>query len=358
MRELPSVRHRVGTALIGIAVIAGAVAYVHHIDWRTTLLVIGGAAPAMLTLAYGFHLLSLLAKSGVWWVCLRAVGTPTFATVARLTFLSAALNSLLVANSGEAGRVVLISRLSGLRGASAFATVALERLINVGGFVVVLLIVASLLPLPAPVQRAILGGMGLMAVVALCVVARRGRGRSLTRRSRSALPRFARVMRVQLARVLLAVQRIATARRMACASVLTLTDWTCQLASYHLVARAAHLPISLAGSVLALLAVNLGLVVRVTPGNVGIFELAYAAAAASQGAPAAAAVGVGMLIHLVQDVPTIVLGLVSGRTLRRRVNAMRATVMLTAPGMLPTSGMRSANSHLGEDLPAPGGTIS
>ena len=344
-------RRRLGALLVGAAIIAGGAAYLHHIDWHTTLAVIAGAAPAALALAYGLHVVSLLAKAGVWWVCLRAIGRPAFTIVLRLTFLGSALNSLLVANSGEVGRVMLISRLTGMRISSAFATVAAERLINICGFVMVLIAAAWWMPLPAPMGRWMLGGAGIIVMTVVVIGLRRGgRAVSIARPPRRKPRRVVRAMCIHLRRTLLAVRRIGTPARLASAGAMTLVDWTCQLASYHLVARAAHLPIPLSGSVLALLAVNLGLVVRVTPGNVGIFEVAYAAVAVSQGAPPAAALGVGMLIHLVQDLPTIVLGLASGHSLKRSAGVTRALVDLTA-GMSATGPCRL------DKLPPAGGTI-
>lgn len=352
MREQRSpYRRRLGALLAGLAIIAGGAAYLHHIDWHTTLAVIAGAVPSALALAYGFHVVSLLAKAGVWWVCLRAIGRPAFWIVARLTFLGSALNSLLVANSGEVGRVVLISRLTGIRTSSAFATVAVERLINICGFVMVLVATAAWLPLPAPTGRWMLGGAGIIVLAIVFVGLRRNHAVAITRRPRRKPRRMVRAMRVHLRRTLLAVRRIGTPARLASAGAMTLVDWTCQLASYHLVARAAHLPMPLSGSVLALLAVNLGLAVRVTPGNVGIFEIAYATAAASQGAPPAAALGVGMLIHLVQDLPTIVLGLAFGHSLKRSAGVTRALAGLTA-------GMSESGPCMLDKVPPAGGTIS
>ena len=123
----------------------------------------------------------------------------------------------------------------------------------------------------------------------------------------------------------------------------------CELGSYHLVARAAQLPLSLTGSLIALLSVNLGFVLRATPANVGVFELSYAAAAVAQGAPAGAALAVGMLIHLVQDVPTIALGLVLGRPL------MRSAPEPITPVLAPTIATAVASAKL-RGLPSNGGT--
>jgi hypothetical protein len=323
---------------------AAGVLYARHVQWARALAVIQQASPGSLGLATGFHFLSLFAKAGAWLVCLRAVGHPRLATVTRATFVGATLNSLFVGSSGEAGRVVIMTRATGLRSYAILTTVALERLLNIGGFVVFLCATAVVVPLPFGLGRAIPVAIAGVAITGWLVSRRRAAPRIafVSARRRERRHRLRRRARVCARRTIAIARRIITRRRLAVAIPLTLLDWSFQLTSYHLVARAAHLPVPIAGSLVALLAVNLGLVIRVTPGNVGIFELAYATAAHTYGVPMDAALAVGLLIHLVQDLPTIVVGLVLGHQLVRRGRGARtppavAAVMssVVAPGTTP-----------------------
>lgn len=302
----------VGVALLGIA---GA-GYVRHVNWRGTLAVMQHASVLILGVATAFHLVSLLSKAGAWFICLRALGTSRYRLVVRATFVGATLNGLFMGSVGEAGRVMIMTRATGLRTYAVLTTVALERLLNTGGFVAMLCVALVITPLRIAAVPVAIAAAAVL-VVAVFLARRSGR------QSRSASPRRAgrrarrllRVSRVHALRIARIARRVVTPRRLAVAIPLTLLDWMCQLASYHLVARAAHLPLGIMGSLVALLAVNTGLVARVTPGNIGVFELAYATAAHSLGAPMDAALGVGMLIHLAQDLPTIALGVLLGRQL-------------------------------------------
>ena len=53
---------------------------------------------------------------------------------------------------------------------------------------------------------------------------------------------------------------------------------------------------------------NAGLLLRATPGNVGVFQLAYALAAGYFGVPNDTALAVALLIQTLQIVPTTGLG--------------------------------------------------
>src|SRR6185312_10746373 len=99
-------------------------------------------------------------------------------------------------------------------------------------------------------------------------------------------------MRAGFERFIERLAHIVTLRRMGAALVLTLVNWGTQIASYHLTAVAAHFPISIAGSITAMLLVNVGFLARATPGNVGFFQFVYAATAQAMGLSKDAAVGV------------------------------------------------------------------
>lgn len=76
---------------------------------------------------------------------------------------------------------------------------------------------------------------------------------------------------------------------------------------------------------LALLVVNLSFVVRLTPGNVGVFQLLYALAATSTGLDKDSAVAVAFLISLIQYIPITIIGLLLARSLTADTHASGVT---------------------------------
>ena len=302
----------VRTARLGMIalVLVGTLVYVQRVPWTPAIGTMRHASLALLALALCFHFMALTGKAGIWWVFLRPLGGPPFTTVARGTLMGATLNILFVGSSGEAGRVLLMSRLTGIPSASVLATVMLERAVDLCGFLTLLACAALLFPIPR------MPGIGVWVVLSIAVIALAHWACSTRARRRIAAPSasHALVRRCQryARHVFASTREIATTRRVAVAVTLTLVDWCSELASYSLIAHAAHFPIGVRGSLLALLAVNVGFVVRVTPGNVGVFELVYASVAHSLGLPTDIAFGVALMLHLVQDVPTAMLGLVFG----------------------------------------------
>jgi uncharacterized membrane protein YbhN (UPF0104 family) len=92
--------------------------------------------------------------------------------------------------------------------------------------------------------------------------------------------------------------------------LLSLVNWAAQIATYHLVAVAAHFPISIVGSVTTLITANVGFLVRATPGNVGVFQVVYGVTAQALGLDKARAVAVALLLQLIQNLPVTLLAMV------------------------------------------------
>ena len=303
--RLTSKRFLHGALTLGM--VALLVYYARTVHWDAAWRAIRSASPWLLFLAALANLATVGSKALVWWIFLRPVGAPSLGLAMRATAAGAGINNLLIANSGEAARAVLVTRSSEATGTGVVAALALERLFDFIGYVLVLIGAAFLLPLPEDVARwrpAAVATLGAIVVVLIALLAHAPQapppGQKITgvvARARAGFERF--------------IERLAhivTLRRMGAALALTVVNWGTQIASYHLTAVAAHFPISVAGSITAMLLVNVGFLARATPGNVGFFQFVYAATAQAMGLSKDAAVGVALLLQVVQNVPVTVLG--------------------------------------------------
>ena len=272
------------------------------------------------------NLVSLVAKGAIWWLFLRPTGDAPLWLTVRATIAGAAVNNFLVAHSGDAARVVLVSRAMRRPSSLALAALALERIFDAAGYVVLLVVAAFVLPMPELIARWRLPAVIALAAMTAVFVVRLRRppptgtveqAKELDERPDTLLGRASAYFR-NFGR---SVAQVTTAGRLLAALGLSLISWVAQVATYHLTATAAHFPITLAGTIAALLAVNLSFLLRATPGNVGIFQATYALAAGAMGLAKDPAIAVAVLIQLVvQLIPTTVLGaaLVPGMVFRRR----------------------------------------
>jgi uncharacterized membrane protein YbhN (UPF0104 family) len=108
-------------------------------------------------------------------------------------------------------------------------------------------------------------------------------------------------------RIVAGLRGLVSGPRASAALVLSLVSWALQVATYHLVAVAMRFPITVAGSVVEVIAANLAFVLRPTPGSVGVFQLVYALTAEATGLSKDAAVGVAVLLQVLQVLPVLLL---------------------------------------------------
>lgn len=307
------------TRALHLAVSAGIIAllvvFARKVDWATSWAVIRGSDPWLIALAILINIVSLAFKGVRWWIFIRPITPVRLGLAMRATVAGAGLNNVLVAQGGDAARVIFVTRATGSSSAKILASLALERLFDVAVFVVVLACAAFLLPLPFDVTAWRLPAtLGLIALTALTVyLIRRPEAKPAERATETVTaavaPSLFQRARDYGKRFLSGVATLSTGPRFAGAMGLSILAWLGQIACYHVSALAAHFPIPLWGTIASFLAVNLGLAIRATPGNVGFFQLMYAVTAVSFGLRRDDAVGVALLIQALQTIPITLVGI-------------------------------------------------
>jgi uncharacterized protein (TIRG00374 family) len=299
---------RILRLVLSAAIIAALVLFARKVNWATTWHSITEANRTVLLLAAVVNLLSLALKGVRWWIFLRPVGVPSLWMALKATFAGAGLNNILVANGGEAARVVFVSRAAHVQSAKVLATLALERMFEFIGYIVLLALSVSFLELPHSLERTrpiawamLVGVVGLM----IFLVRRPERAEALA--APAVVGVRARVS-AYVKHLMQTIGGISTGPRFGVALALSVGIWALQVWTYSLTARAADFNLPLVGTVAAILAVNLGFAVRATPGNVGVFQAMYAATAVGFGMDGDQAIAVAFLIQTQQIIPVTLIG--------------------------------------------------
>lgn len=332
-------------------IIVFLILFAKTIDWHQAWQSIRSASLPLLLCALAVNLASIAVKGVRWWVFLRPAGSPSLPLAMRATLAGAGLNNVLVANGGDAARVVFVSKASGVPSERVLATLALERLFDPVGFVILLVAGAILFDLPPALERWRLPAELLLVVLTVLIGAfvywSRGSTPETTLEKRepasTILGRIKRYM-VDFGR---STRSLTTGPRFLAALVLSLLSWAGQLATFHYAAQAAHVDMPLAGSLATLLAINLGLVIRATPGNVGFFQFVYALTAEQFGIARPDAIAVSLLIQTLQIIPMTLLGVaLAPEFIFRRGKAKHTTsVVEKLSGEKPETPQSSASAR-------------
>ena len=295
--------------LVTVAILVMLVVFATRVNWHATWGAIRQSSLSILIAAALVNLLSLALKGVRWWIFLRPIGANSLWLALRATFAGAGLNNVLVANSGEAARVIFVSRASHITSAKVLATLALERLFELIGYVVMLALAVSFLPLPPALERTRpFAWLALVLVAGMLVyLVRRPEGAEHVATMTEVGWRAK--TRQYMRRFMHALAGISTGPRFGAALGLSVAIWALQVATYALTAEAAHFPLPLVGTVAAILAVNIGFAIRATPGNVGVFQMLYAATTTAFGYDENTAIAVAFLIQTQQILPVTLLGI-------------------------------------------------
>jgi hypothetical protein len=258
-----------------------------------------------------------------WQAMLEPIGRARFVPAFRTTVIGFAANTLLPARAGEFLRPYLLARQEGLSATSTFATIVLERVLDL---VTILFLFALFVFLFDPgmasvddaTYRALKGGgliaaagvAGMLAVMFLLAGHPERLGRIVQRAERVLPPRFAHFF-ARLARTF--AEGLAVLRRpgpLFRSAVLSLPVWLAITAGIWLVTRAFHIAMPFTGSFLVVALLAIGVTVP-TPGAVGGFHYAYRVATTVFFAvPNERAVGAAIVLHAISFLPAALLGTV------------------------------------------------
>lgn len=271
--------------IIGLVLALAALHYAARFPWLVTWDTLADANWGLLAAAGAINLLSLAAKAWAWQLLVRPFGPLTFRTAQAATFAGAAINAIGVAMSGEAGRIHLASSRDGVGAGLATRSVVASRIVEAAALGIFLLGVVA--GVASEHGWRLLGGGVLLIGGALALLRwipwlRPGRGEGAAVGWTTA----------QLAGPL----------------ALNVGSWILQWATYHWSIVATGANVSPALSVLALVLSNVGGILRLTPGNVGVVQGAVVLGLRPAGIEASRAVAAGVALQAVQVLPVLLIG--------------------------------------------------
>ena len=305
MNQKASHALRIGLTLLILVML---VIFATKVNWHDIWNSIRATSRTMLLAAALVNVASIGVKAVRWWIFLRPIGATSLPLALRATFAGAGLNNVLVANGGEAARVVFVSRSAHITSAKVVATLALERLFELVGYVVLLSLAASFLDLPPALEKAKYFAIPLLVAMCALLVWLLRRPDVVEAVAGPKPASWQGRLKRYGSRFIATIATVSSGPRFISALLLSVLAWALQVATYQMTARAAHFPMTTVATIAALLLVNLGFLFRLTPGNVGIFQTAYATAAVAFGLDRNQAIAVALLIQAQQILPVTLLG--------------------------------------------------
>jgi glycosyltransferase 2 family protein len=296
--------------------------FLRNADYARVAESVRSARLDLLLLAIILTMLTYVVRTQRWQYLLEPLGTTRFAVAFRTTVIGFAASSVLPARAGEVLRPYLLARREGLSATATFATIIVERILDL---VAMLVLLATYLLAFDPGMAARdsslfaairLGGLLMAPVAVLSMVLMyvlsghpewlqawlRRADRWLPARIAGLLGRIARMFADGFG-------VLRRPERLVASLAWSLVLWLIICGETWAVAQAFHIDMPLVGSWLMLALLVVGIAVP-TPGAVGGFHEAFRlGATAFFGADNNAAVGAAILLHATSFIPVTLLGL-------------------------------------------------
>ena len=316
-------RPRVRTVLILLLTFGLLAFFLRNADMSAVWSETRRARPGMLIGALAATLSTYILRAFRWQYLLAPIGATRFGNALRTTVIGFAATFLLPARAGEVIRPYLLARREGLPATAAFATIILERLLDLA--TVLLLFGFFVFTVPPGVLSGDASQLGHVkfwgGVAAVAAVASLGLMFALAghpERLGRLAARVERVLPARAARIVaqfvetfaqgLAVMRQPT--RLAIALLQSVPIWLSIAAGIWLTSRAFSITFPYSGSFLVMTLLVVGVAVP-TPGQIGGFHAAYQIAVQTFfNAPDDRAVGAAIVLHAVSFVPVTLLGVI------------------------------------------------
>jgi glycosyltransferase 2 family protein len=290
--------------------------FFRNIELHATWQAIAHARLGLILAAVFVTLLTYIVRAWRWQALLRPIGKARFRTAFRTTVIGFAATFLLPGRVGEVLRPYLLARTEGLKATATFATVIIERLLDV--CTVVMLFAVALPFVNVDVGRevktasAIAVAGSLVALILLFMLAGHPErlGQWAGKLARHLPPRIAHLTEQLVRTFAEGLKVMRHPGQLVLAAFWSVPLWSSIALGVWLTSLAFDLTYPFLGSflVLALLAAGVSLP---TPGGVGGFHYTYLLALTQFfGAPREASAAAALVLHAVSFVPVTLVGMV------------------------------------------------
>ncbi len=290
--------------------------FFRNIELHETWLAMTRARPGLILAAVVVTLMTYLVRAWRWQALLEPIGHARFRTAFRTTVIGFTATFLLPARIGEVLRPYLLARTEGLKATATFATIIIERLLDVATVVMLFAVALPFVDADVGTQvktaSAVAAGGAVVGLILLFMLAGHPERLGLwAGKLARHLPARAALATEDLVRTFaegLLVMRHPG--QLVLAAFWSVPLWVSIALGVWLTSLAFDLTFPFLGSflVLALLAAGVSLP---TPGGVGGFHYTYLLALTQFfGAPREASAAAAVVLHAVSFVPVTILGLV------------------------------------------------
>lgn len=246
-----------------------------------------------------------------WKTIVSQVKTVMFWPTLALYATSQIIAVVLPALTGQAGRVILFSRKGNFTKTYAFSTIFLEVVLDGAGLITLMLMASTVFVFPEDYRFiSYIIGAATLAVMVLFYCSLRFQKNVegfIYKRIRPKSRKFYLILRKFLRSFNDGISVIRSTDKLFLVSWNTILSWACNIGAIYFLFYTFNFKLPIWAAVVVIIVNYLALMVPITPGNIGSFQLAVVASLKMFSIPKTEAVLFSVALYLVDMVPMIIL---------------------------------------------------
>lgn len=256
-------------------------------------------------------LLTYYLRALLWQQLLRKYKTSQW-NLYRIITIGYFANNILPLKLGEIIRAWLLGKRENLPTSQAFATVVMERGMDLFALLFYFILMMFIIPFEGWLKLSglILAGVG--TTFALVVILNYRYGSHLIEMAEKPLRmlpgRIGEWLHIQMGKFLEGLKLIEKPGQFIRIVILALLTWFCWISVAYICFKALGLELSFWAAIFLIIVLNFGLMIPSSPGGLGVFEFMVILALTPYGVEKETALGVGFTFHMLQYILTLALG--------------------------------------------------
>jgi uncharacterized protein (TIRG00374 family) len=239
------------------------------------------------------------------------------------------LNVIMPMLTGQVGRVILFSRKEGLRKTFVFSTIVLEVLFDALSLLVFLMLTSLAFAFPSEYRSVsyIIGTVTLLLLAALYFILhyQQRLENSTQRWWRDKRPGLYVGIRKFIRSFTKGIKLLRSSRNLGAQLCLSLLSWFFHALTIYLLFNAFGFTLPFAAAAMVMIINTLALMIPITPGNAGTFEVAVSTSLIAFGIPRSDAVLFALALHIIDLMTPLVFGYLYLHTERLSLRELRRT---------------------------------
>lgn len=302
---------------IGVGIVIGGVLLwlaFRGVDWPSLARAFTTASWLSCVIATFFLLANLIVRALRWQVLLAPVRRLPLLDVFAYSEIGYMANYLLPLRPGELMRAILVGQRYGISKSAVFATVAVERVLDLLSLFAFVLVLGLLMEMPQLVRQSIFMAevVVILAVIALWVMSwQQGRVERFVDRVSVFIPP---VLRSRVTGVIIAfaegLDALRSGRRVLFSMAFSLAAWMLVLFEILFIFDGFDLVLPWHAGAFVIVVLNLGIAIPSSPGFIGVAHFLIVLALSVFGVKQAEALSVALVTHGLSFVLNVVLGLI------------------------------------------------